>query len=170
MKRQTSFAIAAVASIGLAMAGGSAIAESDKTAADINARIGVLTCNVEGGWGLLVTSSKDMACTFAPRSDDLPGAVYTGEIAKLGIDIGKTEDAVMKWGVVAANATPDVVGLLEGTYAGVSANASAGTGGGANVLVGGLDESITLQPISVQAQTGVNLALGVTQLELKTAR
>ena len=40
----------------------------------------------------------------------------------------------------------------------------------ANVLVGGNNNTIGLQPISVGAQTGLNLALGVSALELRPAR
>ena len=61
-------------------------------------------------------------------------------------------------------------GALAGDYVGASAEASAGVGVGANLLVGGSDESFTLQPVSVQTQTGVNLALGVTSFELRSAQ
>ena len=57
-------------------------------------------------------------------------------------------------------------GALEGTFAGVSANASIGVGAGANALVGGFQNSIVLQPLSVQAQTGLNVAAGVAGLRL----
>ena len=36
----------------------------------------------------------------------------------------------------------------------------------ANALVGGSNKSIALQPLSIQGQVGLNLAIGVTQLEL----
>ena len=52
------------------------------------------------------------------------------------------------------------------TYLGVNAEASIVTGGGANLLVGGFERSFTLQPLSVQAQTGVNLAVAVTSMKL----
>ena len=52
--------------------------------------------------------------------------------------------------------------MLEGAYAG----ATAVVGGTLNVLVGGLDKSITLQPISVEGNSGLSLtvALGAMQL------
>ena len=43
---------------------------------------------------------------------------------------------------------------------------SVGVGGGANVLVGGFNKTIALQPLSVQGQTGVNLAVGIAGLSL----
>lgn len=60
-------------------------------------------------------------------------------------------------------------GQLAGTYVGVNAEASVVTGGGANLLVGGFERSFTLQPLSVQAQTGVNLAVAVTSMSLVTS-
>jgi Protein of unknown function (DUF992) len=59
---------------------------------------------------------------------------------------------------------------LKGSYTGVSAEATAGVGLGANVLVGGFRKGINLQPISVQAQTGLNVAAGVSSLQLSSAR
>jgi hypothetical protein len=56
--------------------------------------------------------------------------------------------------------------VMNGTYAGVSAEASVALGAGANALVGGSDKSVVLQPLSVQGQTGLNLAVGVTELVL----
>jgi hypothetical protein len=40
---------------------------------------------------------------------------------------------------------------------------------GANVLVGGFKKGINLQPLSVQAQTGLNVAAGVSSLHLRYA-
>jgi Protein of unknown function (DUF992) len=57
-----------------------------------------------------------------------------------------------------------------GNYGGASAEATVGAGLGANVLVGGSDRTIALQPLSVQGQTGLNVAAGVTELILRPAR
>jgi len=45
-----------------------------------------------------------------------------------------------------------------------------GAGLGANVLVGGSDRTVALQPVAVQGQTGLNVAAGVTELELRPVR
>jgi hypothetical protein len=63
-----------------------------------------------------------------------------------------------------------VRGALAGNYAGASAEATVGAGLGANVLVGGSNRTVALQPISVQGQAGLNLAVGVAGLELQPAR
>ena len=58
-------------------------------------------------------------------------------------------------------------GELAGNYGGIGANASVGVGGGGNFLVGGPANAYALQPISVQGQTGLNVAAGVASLELE---
>ena len=61
-------------------------------------------------------------------------------------------------------------GELAGNYGGVGANASVGVGGGGNFLVGGPANAYALQPISVQGQTGLNVAAGVAGIELEPVR
>ena len=61
-------------------------------------------------------------------------------------------------------------GMLTGTYVGASAEASIAAGLGANVLVGGSNRAVALQPLSVQGQTGLNIAAGVSQLDLRLAQ
>jgi hypothetical protein len=42
-----------------------------------------------------------------------------------------------------------------------------GAGVGANILIGGSNRTVELQPLSVQEQTGVNVAAGVAEIELR---
>lgn len=149
--------IAAAASVVcLALAGPSADARS-------GVKIGVLSCGIEGGVGLIITSSKAVDCVYQPSSG---GRVerYEGRIRKLGIDIGVTNQTVVAWAVFAPGKVKR--GALKGYYAGASAEATVITGLGANALIGGWRKSINLQPISVQAQTGLNVAAGIAGLEL----
>ena len=62
---------------------------------------------------------------------------------------------------------PSGRGELAGSYGGVGANASIGVGGGGNFLVGGPANAYALQPISLQGQTGLNVAAGIAGLELQ---
>jgi hypothetical protein len=75
----------------------------------------------------------------------------------------------MQWLVLAPTADIYAPGALAGDYFGASAEVSAAVGGGANLLAGGSNHSFTLQPLSVQTQTGVNLAVGVSQFQLRSA-
>ncbi|MAS05476.1 MAG: hypothetical protein CL534_12440 [Ahrensia sp.] len=131
------------------------------------AEAGVLDCIVEGGKGFVFGSTKDVSCTYTPAEG--PVETYFGAITKYGVDIGETEVSFMKWAVFAPTVDDMMPGALAGDYYGVSAEATAGAGVGANALVGGSDKTISLQPVSVSSQTGVNFALAVSELELRSA-
>ena len=63
-----------------------------------------------------------------------------------------------------------LAGSLAGAYAGASAEVTVGGGIGANVLVGGSTRAVQLQPLSVREETGVNVAAGIAELELRFVR
>jgi len=154
-----------------ALASGTAFAQESDNApkADANrVEVGVLDCVVEGGTGFVFGSTKDVSCTYNPAGDG-PKESYFGAISKYGIDIGKTDVTYMKWGVFAPTTDEFSPGALVGDYYGVSAEATAGAGIGANALIGGSNETISLQPISVTGQTGLNFALAVSELELRSS-
>lgn len=127
-------------------------------------QIGVLTCTVEGGTGFIIGSKKQLNCVF--ENTDGSKENYIGVIKKFGVDIGKTKVSHLAWGVFAPSTTTKTPGKLAGTYAGVTGEATVGVGLGANVLVGGSENSIALQPLSVQSQQGLNIAAGIAQLML----
>lgn len=131
-------------------------------------KLGVLDCTVEGGFGLLLGSSKKMDCEFVHSDGSVE--VYTGKINKLGLDVGVTGEALMKWVVFTplGNEVGDYA--LGGQYVGVSAGASLGIGLGANALIGGSNKKIGLQPLSVEATTGINLAVGLASLTLNPVK
>jgi len=130
-------------------------------------KVGTLTCDISGGIGLIITSRKDVACMFTP-SQPGPREVYTGSINKFGLDLGATAGGEMIWSVYAP--TTRKFGALAGRYGGASGEATVGAGVGANVLVGGSNRTVMLQPVSVQGQVGLNLAAGVAELNLRPAR
>ena len=130
-------------------------------------KVGTLTCDISAGIGLIVASKKNVTCLFTPAQPG-PREVYTGAISKYGLDVGATSGGEMVWSVFAPSNKK--FGALAGRYGGASAEASVGAGVGANVLIGGSDRTVTLQPVSVQGQTGLNLAVGVAGLELNPAR
>lgn len=129
-------------------------------------KIGVLTCDVSGGVGMIIGSKKSVDCVFEGTVGKRD--YYKGSIGKFGLDVGVTGKGVMAWAVFAPGQVNR--GALAGNYVGASAEASVAVGLGANVLVGGSNKSIALQPLSVQAQTGLNIAAGVASLHLKRAK
>ena len=138
-------------------------------AEEANATLGLLDCNVEGGMGFIIGSKKNLTCTFTSANKQIAPENYVGVIRKLGLDIGGTRKAVLRWRVLAPTSNIYAPGVLAGNYTGVSAEATVVVGGGANLLVGGSNKTITLQPLSVQAQTGLNVAAGVTSFQLRAA-
>lgn len=130
-------------------------------------KVGTLTCDISGGIGVIVGSKKAVTCLFTP-SQPGPREVYSGSITKFGLDVGATSGGEMVWTVFAPSNKK--FGALAGDYGGASAEATVGAGVGANVLVGGSSRTVTLQPVSVQGQAGLNLAVGVAGLTLRPAR
>jgi hypothetical protein len=127
-------------------------------------QVGTLTCNVDSGWGFVFGSSRGLRCVYAP----VRGAAerYSGAIDKYGVDIGYVQGGVIVWGVIAPT-TGMTPGALAGDYGGVTGSATVAVGVGANVLFGGFNKSITLQPLSIEGNTGLNLAAGIAAVTLK---
>jgi len=133
------------------------------------ATVGMLRCNEASGWGMVFGSTKDLKCVFTGSEKGAKPVNFTGTIKKYGVDIGFTANAVILWAVVSTSDkfTP---GDLAGGYGGVTASAAWAVGLGANVLLGGTKQGFALQPLSVQGYNGINLAAGVTEVELKAAQ
>ena len=86
----------------------------------------------------------------------------------VGLDIGTTRQTMMQWLVLTPLKNIYAPGALAGDYVGASAEVTAAVGGGANLLVGGFSQAFTLQPLSLQTQTGLNLAIGVSQFQMRS--
>jgi hypothetical protein len=148
---------------------GASVLAAGMAAAQPQERIqaGSLTCDISGGIGLIIGSQRTLTCAFRPS---LPGPVefYAGNLTKLGLDVGVTAAGVMVWVVYAPTNQP--AGALAGSYAGASAEAAVGAGVGANLLIGGSNQTIELQPVSLQGQAGLNVAAGIASIELHWVR
>ncbi len=129
-------------------------------------QVGKLACSISAGVGLVVGSQRNVNCNFQP--DGGPPEAYTGTITKIGLDVGFTTGGAMVWGVFTD--TNRYAGMLSGTYVGAQAEATVAAGLGANVLIGGSNRAVALQPVSVQGQTGLNIAAGVGALDLHFAQ
>jgi len=127
------------------------------------ANVGSLTCNVAGGVGFIFGSSKDLSCLFTRTNGKAER--YTGTIRKFGVDIGFTKEAQIVWLVFAPGSIAP--GALAGSYGGATAGAAVGVGAAANVLIGGSNNQITLQPVSVEGSVGLNVAAGIGAVDLK---
>ena len=151
---------AAVSALGLAT--GAFALDTPAQAQAVKA--GVLTCNVASGFGFIFGSSRSVNCAYSPGGGG-PPQHYAGAINKFGVDIGYVQGAVMVWAVLAPTTNPGP-GSLAGTYVGATGSATVGVGVGANVLVGGSANSISLQPLSIEGNTGLNVAGGIAAMSL----
>lgn len=130
-------------------------------------KVGTLNCDISAGMGVIIASKKTVTCMFTPSAPG-PREVYVGSISKFGLDLGATSGGQMVWAVFAPSNRK--FGALSGHYVGGTAEATVGAGLGANALVGGSNRTVTLQPLSVTGQTGLNVAAGVAELTLRPAR
>ena len=161
------------ASLGVAslLAGAAAFAQtpaapgSASAAKSSGVNVGSLECKVAGGMGFVFGSSKALDCLLV-RTDGVAER-YAGTIKRFGVDIGFTKEAHIVWLVFAPGQISK--GALAGGYVGATAAATVGVGVGANVLVGGSQKQVTLQPVSVEGSVGLNVAAGLAEVELKAA-
>ncbi len=123
---------------------------------------GVLECDIGGGVGFVVGSNKGLSCVFHP----LRGRpqYYTGSISHVGLDLGATSGGHFSWGVALAGAYPRHYSLA-GSYAGPMIGVTVIGGADANALVGG-NGAISLQPLAVSTQRGLDVTAGIGQLTL----
>jgi hypothetical protein len=130
-------------------------------------QVGSLNCSMSAGIGLVVGSQRNVSCYFNP-GQGAPQESYAGTMTRIGLDVGFTSGSQIVWGVFAD--TNRYSGMLAGTYAGATAEMTIAAGLGANVLVGGSNRTVALQPLSVQGQVGLNIAAGIGALELHLVR
>jgi len=130
-------------------------------------QVGILECRGGASIGFIVGSVTHLGCVL--RGDGMPEDRYVATIRKVGLDLGITQETALAWGVFAPVARLGP-GDLSGNYAGAQGSAAVGVGVGGNALVGGSNNSIALQPLSVQGQVGLSVAAGLESLELRPGR
>jgi hypothetical protein len=136
------------------------------TAAE-SVKVGSLRCDVSAGLGLIITSTRELDCSYTSTHGWREG--YHGKIRRFGLDIGATNAGVLIWDVFSATEGRRRHALV-GDYGGADASATIGVGLGANALVGGSNRAFALQPLSVEGQQGLSLAAGVESLTLRAGR
>jgi hypothetical protein len=158
---RNAFAAMAILAAALAMVVGPADAQPRRL------QLGTLTCSVSASIGFIIGSQKNVNCVFRGQPGE-PEEGYTGTMTTIGLDIGITTGGVIVWTVFAD--TNRYAGMLAGKYGGATAEISVAAGLGANVLVGGSNRTVALQPLSLQGQIGLDVAAGIGELELHPYR
>jgi Protein of unknown function (DUF992) len=128
---------------------------------------GVLRCILNPSIGFVIFGHQSMECRFQPVSG--PEQTYEGAINTVGVDLGVTNGGRFAWAVF-GGASGIAYGALAGEYVGASGDVGFGVGAGANVLVGGSNRSIALQPLSLEGSVGINVVAGLSQLQLRPTR
>jgi hypothetical protein len=157
---RSSAAVAAVAACALALSAASGQAQPRRI------QVGTLTCSLSASVGLIVGSQRNVNCVFHGQPSEADEA-YTGQITRIGLDVGYTAGGVIVWTVFADSNR--YAGMLAGNYGGPTAEVSIAAGLGANVLVGGSGHTVALQPVSLQGQVGLDIGAGISALELHPA-
>jgi Protein of unknown function (DUF992) len=130
-------------------------------------QVGILTCQMAPSISFIVGSVQSMRCHFVPNGGH-PQQAYVGEMNIVGPEVGITTGGVLAWDVFASTGGPPAAGLT-GVYVGASGDISVGVGVGANVLFGGANRTIALQPLFLEGEVEVALAAGVPSLKLDAA-
>jgi hypothetical protein len=130
------------------------------------AQAGMLTCNLNPSIGFVIFGHQSMECNFRPVEGPVQ---YDGAINTVGLDLGISGGGRFAWAVFGpASGVP--YGALAGEYVGASGDVGLGVGVGANVLVGGSNRSVALQPVSLEGSMPVNAVAGLSQLKLRPAQ
>ncbi len=131
------------------------------------AQAGMLNCRLNPSIGFIIFGHQSMECYFHPASGPEQG--YEGAINTVGLDLGVSKGGRFAWAVFGpASGVP--YGALAGEYVGASGDIGVGVGVGANVLVGGSNRSIALQPVSLEGSVALDVVAGLSQLKLRVAQ
>jgi len=121
---------------------------------------GRLSCTVGSNFAAIAKSQRPTECRFRPRRG--PMQHYTGIVRSFSLDLGSVRTASMVWRVYGPYARAPL-GALSGSFKSSSTTAPSTAG---NALSGGKDNEATLLPLPLQGNRSINVAIGVTELEL----
>jgi hypothetical protein len=126
---------------------------------------GMLRCRLNPSIGFVIFGHQSMECRFMPSVSGPPQR-YEGALNTVGIDVGVIGGGGLAWAVLAPTSGV-AAGALAGEYVGASGDIALGAGVGANVLIGGSQRSIALQPVSVEGSVALDVTLGLSALQLR---
>lgn len=132
-------------------------------------KMGQMTIKAIPGTGhnLIVRSSVDVEAVFTDEAGNKE--YYIGEMGyKLGVDLSIKSHEQLEY-LVFSPAKDYKTGsyALQGKYFGTKVSAQLGVGGGVQVLLGGFDGSISLQPLALDGTKGYGASAGLGYLYLQ---
>lgn len=162
--------VRAMKSAGVLCAAALALAGLPAKSAAADYDVGVLKCRFNGSDAAIHFGAKrQLSCTFIHRNGTRKER-YLGIVEKYGVEVGFIDKHLLRWKVTSRRHKKLRRGALTGTYRGATAEASIGTGFAANLLTGGPNRSVELQPVAFQSLDGLNVAVGYLVLTLKRYR
>jgi hypothetical protein len=151
--------------LGRALSGACLLALLAPASAFAGDRVGTLQCRLLGNGISVLVENQQLDCIYR---DDAEGAIpahYIGTLTKVGANVTINGPGELAWGVVAA--TNHIgPGALAGYYVGPEVTAKIVVGGGGAILVGGSDNTFSLQPFTMEAGSGVGWTAGIERLTL----
>jgi hypothetical protein len=129
--------------------------------------VGMLTCQMAPSLSVVAGSVQSMRCHFIP-DEGHPQQAYVGEMNIVGPEVGIATGGVLAWDVLASTGGPSAAALT-GVYVGGCGEIPMGVGVGANVLFGGPNRTIALQPLLLEGEVEVAPAAGLPSLKLAAA-
>lgn len=150
--------------IGLSAAAlGFVLAMATAASAQSGPTSGRLSCTIGPNAGAVVSGQKPMACRYHPRRG--PVQIYTAVVREFGVDLGGMRGTRMSWRVYGPYARAPL-GALSGSYKATPGRVGPDGSVGAPVLIGGKSRPVSLRPLAVQSLRGINIAIGVSSLDL----
>ncbi len=128
--------------------------------------VGTLVCSVKDKSGYVFGSTRNLSCQLESLAPGRDNQKYQGTITKFGRDAGIAGQVQLTW-IVLARSLDINFGALSGQYVGVDQPVGASSELDEKVLIGGRDNSVSLQPLSVRGVNGINVAATVSSLKLK---
>ena len=128
-------------------------------------QVGVLECHLSGNGIAVLIENQALDCVY---EDEIAGGKpqhYIGKLTKVGANIGVNGPGDLVWGVV-AETNELAPGALAGDYAGPEASLRVGVGAGGAILVGGSNNTVSLQPFNVEGGEGLGLSAGAENVSL----
>jgi len=128
-------------------------------------RVGTLTCRLAGNGVSVIIENQAIDCRFTDDDVSALPTHYVGKLTKVGANLSVNGGGELAWGVIATTSKIGP-GALAGEYVGPGASVKVGIGGGGALLVGGSDKTFSLQPLNVEAGSGLGVTAGVESLTL----
>ena len=127
---------------------------------------GVLSCRLNPSIGFVIFGHQSMDARFSPSQ------VRRKVTREPSIPLASTSESATAAGLLGRSwpGSGSSQRRTSRSRSGASGDIGIGVGAGANVLVGGSNRSVALQPVSLEGSVALNVVAGLSQLKLRPAQ